>query len=182
MASKCNSKSGQAISERGDCRGCRSDCVQGWGGGRGDAAEARLAGSHLGEANWGQQPWGTLPAPAQPAAQRRVLPNHLFGLTHLGWTASPCCSRLGALTFPSCLPVRDAPASPEHWARLGEKVGRMLTQQDSHHRLLGSPGMRVWGQDWGWLVETCRKDRKRGLHTHGTKARKTETGQNKGRK
>lgn len=148
------------------------------GGGLG-AVLPRLAwlGATLGRHTGASNPGG--PSPLLPSLQ---LPNHLFGLTHLGWTASPCCSRLRALTFPSCLPVRDAPASPEHWARLGEKVGRMLTQQDSHHRLLGPLGMGVWGQDWGWLVETCRKDRKRGLHTHGTKARKTETGQNEGRK
>lgn len=56
-------------------------------------------------------------------------------------------------------------------------MGVTLTQQDSS----GPRGTRVWEQDWGWLVETCRKDRRRGLRTQGTKARKTETGENKRR-
>ena len=80
--------------------------------------------------------------------------------------------------FPSRLPVRGAPASPERWARLRDKVGVTFTQWDSS----GSLGTRVWEQDWGWLVETCRKDRRKGLPTQGTKARKMETGQNKRRK
>lgn len=118
------------------CRGA-SPAVWGWGSG-GGAAEAHWAGSHLGEAHRGQQDLGDPPAPAEPIAQMRVLPNQLPGLSHLGWTPSSYCFLSPrALRSPSHLPVRGTPASPECGTRLGE--------EDSHYRLLGSLGIKVWG-------------------------------------
>lgn len=53
--------------------------------GGGVAAEAHSAESHLEEAHRGQQDLGAL----RSAAQRRVPPNHSFGLTCRGWPPSP---------------------------------------------------------------------------------------------
>lgn len=140
-----------------------------------------MAGSLLGEARWGWQP---LPAPAQPAAQRRALPNCPCGLTHLGWTLSPCClaQRAQGPCSISLGGVSGETWGPSAMGKAGRGGGLDATQQDSHHRLLGSPGTGVWGQDGGWLVETCRKNRKRGLTPTKLRQEKTEKGQNEGRK
>lgn len=131
MASKCNSRSGWTP-VRG-VRPRRAPAQLCAGLGVGGMLLRPSAESHLGEAHWGQQDLGALPSAAQPAAQRRVPPNHSFGLTCLGWSPAPAAfSHPSGPLGPHPISLRGAPASPAspgHGARLAEEVGSPPTDQ-----------------------------------------------------
>lgn len=153
MASKCNSRSGwtpvRGVRPR---RALAQLCA---GLGVGGMLLRPSAESHLGEAHWGQQDLGALPSAAQPAAQRRVPPNHSFGLTCLGWSPAPAAfSHPSRPLGPHPISLRGAPASPAspgHGARLAEEVGSPPTEQ---------PWPR--GRDSGRPGDTCEEGQREG--------------------
>lgn len=159
MASKCNSKPGQAISERSDCQGLGPVVCRAGGGGAAVLLRPTWLGASLGRHAGAGNP--SLLLPSLQLKGGRCPTVHVVSPTWGGPSVPAAWPREPRAPVPSPWEgSQGRPGDPQQWARLGEEVGWMLPNRTAITGCLG-PQEQESGDKMGagWWKHAGRTER-----------------------